>query len=101
MKRMATKVTPVGDRVMVKQEIETQKSAGGIFLPDSAQEAPQWGKIMEIGPGKTMEDGKIRPLAVKKGDKVIFGKYSGTKVKMGDDELLFMREEDIIAVVED
>lgn len=94
------KVKPLADRVLVKQEDEPQKSAGGIFLPETAKEAPQWGTVVRCGSGKALENGEVRPLAVKEGDKVIFGKYSGTKVKMGDDELLFMREEDIMAVVE-
>ena len=95
------KVTPLGDRVLVKQEDEPQKTEGGLYLPDSAQEAPQWGTVVRIGPGKLLENGEVRRLAVKEGDKVIFGKYSGTKVKVGQDELLFMREEDIMAVVEE
>lgn len=95
------KITPLGDRVLVKQDDEPQKTEGGIFLPETAKEAPQWGTIVKAGKGKMQEDGKLRPLTVKEGDKVIFGKYSGTKVKMGQDELLFMREEDIMAVVED
>lgn len=95
------KVTPLGDRVLVKQEDEPQKTEGGIFLPETAKEAPQWGTVVRIGPGKLLESGEVRRLSVKEGDKVIFGKYSGTKVKMGADELLFMREEDIMAIVED
>jgi chaperonin GroES len=93
-------VTPLGDRVLVKQDPELQQTKGGIFLPDTAKEAPQWGTVVRIGKGKVLENGEVRPLLVKEGDKVIFGKYSGTKVKMGDDELLFMREEDIMAIVE-
>ena len=95
------KVTPLGDRVLVKQEDEPQKTEGGIFLPETAKEAPQWGTVVRAGKGKVLESGELRPLLVKEGDKVIFGKYSGTKVKMGSDELLFMREEDIMAIVEE
>ncbi len=95
------KITPLGDRVLVKQDDEPQKTEGGIFLPETAKEAPQWGTVVRTGPGKKLESGEISKLTVKEGDKVIFGKYSGTKVKMGADELLFMREEDIMAVVED
>jgi chaperonin GroES len=98
---MTMKVSPLGDRVLVKQDDEPQKSAGGIYLPDSAQEAPQWGTIVRTGPGKALDSGNTRPMSVKEGNKVIFGKYSGTKVKVADEELLFMREEDIMAVVED
>lgn len=94
-------ITPLGDRVLVKQDEELQQTAGGLFLPAAAQEAPQRGVVIRAGKGKILEDGKVRPLYVKEGDKIIFGKYSGTKVKMGEDELLFMREEDIMAVVED
>lgn len=94
------KVKPLSDRVLVKREEQTQKTAGGIFLPETAKEEPQFGRVVRTGPGK-YEDGKTRPLFIKEGDKVIFGKYSGTKVKVGEDELLFMREEDIMAVVED
>jgi len=98
---MNMKVMPLGDRLLVKQEEELPKSEGGIYIPDSAQEAPQWGVIVRAGKGKVLENGDTRPLDVKEGDKVIFGKYSGTKVKVGADELLFMREEDVMAVVED
>lgn len=92
------KVTPLGDRVLVKQDDEVTE--GGIYIPDTAKEAPQWGTIVRTGKGKATEDGKILPLSVKEGDKVIFGKYSGTKVKVDSDELLFMREDDIMAVVD-
>lgn len=94
-------VTPLGDRVLVKQDEEPQMTQGGIYLPETAKEAPQWGRVVRTGKGKALENGEIRALFVKEGDKVIFGKYSGTKVKVGSDELLFMREDDIMAVVED
>jgi chaperonin GroES len=95
------KVIPLLDRVLVKQDDEPQKTAGGIYLPETAKETPQWGTVVRVGPGKLLDSGEVRRLTVKEGDKVIFGKYSGTKVKMGEDELLFMREEDIMAVVEE
>jgi len=95
------KVAPLGDRVLVRRDAEEQKSKGGIFLPETAQQAPQWGTIIRTGKGKVLESGEVRSLEVKEGDKIIFGKYSGTEVKVGEDELLFMREEDIMAVVED
>lgn len=95
------KVTPLGDRVLVRQDDENQVSEGGIYLPDTAKEAPQWGTVVRIGKGKTLENGEVRPLSVKEGDKVIFGKYSGTKVKVEAEDLLFMREDDIMAVLED
>lgn len=94
------KVNPLGDRVLVKQDEEPQKTEGGIYLPDTAKEAPQYGTIVRVGPGKLLDNGQVRELSVKEGDKIIFGKYSGTKVKIGTEELLFMREDDIIAVVE-
>lgn len=94
------KVNPLGDRVLVRQDEEPQKSEGGIYLPDTAKEAPQYGTIVRVGPGKLLDNGQVRELTVKEGDKVIFGKYSGTKVKIGQEDLLFMREEDIIAIVE-
>lgn len=100
MSMTGSNIIPLGDRVLVKQDAELQKTAAGIYLPEMAQEAPQLGTIVRAGAGKVMEDGKLRPLTVKQGDKVIFGKYSGTKVKMGQDELLFMREEDILGIVE-
>ncbi len=95
------KVIPLLDRVLVKQDDEPQKTEGGIFLPETAKEAPQWGTVVKVGPGKVLDNGEKRPMTVKEGDKVIFGKYSGSKVKIGQDELLFMREEDIMAVLED
>lgn len=100
MSMTGTKVAPLGDRVLVKQDAEPQKSAGGIYLPETAQEAPQLGTVVRAGTGKRSEDGKLHPLTVKTGDKVIFGKYSGTKVTMGQEELLFMREDDILGIVE-
>lgn len=95
------KVKPLLDRILVKQDDEPQKSAGGIFLPETAKEAPQRGVVVAAGQGRRSEHGELQPLALKAGDKVIFGKYSGTKVQIGEEELLFMREEDIMAVVED
>lgn len=91
-------IIPLADRILVKQDDEPQKSEGGIFLPDSAKEAPQYGVVMEVGPGKCLDNGDIRPLTVKKGDKVIFGKYAGTKIKLNSEELMFLREEDIMAI---
>ena len=94
------KIRPLHDRVIVKREEEEQKSAGGIVIPDSAQEKPIRGKVKAVGKGKILENGEIRPLDVKVGDHVMFGKYSGTEVKLDGEELLVMREEDIMAVVE-
>ena len=94
------KISPLGDRVLVRQDDEPQKTEGGIYLPETAKEAPQYGTVVCTGPGKLLENGQTRELTVKEGDKVIFGKYSGTKVKIGQEELLFMREDDIIAIVD-
>jgi chaperonin GroES len=94
------KIRPLHDRVIVRRLEEERKSAGGIVIPDSAKEKPVQGEVIAAGTGKILEDGKVRPLDVKKGDKVLFGKYSGTEVKIGDEELLVMREEDIMGVVE-
>ncbi len=94
------KIRPLHDRVIVRRLEEEHKSAGGIVIPDSAKEKPIQGEVIAAGTGKILENGKVRPLDVKKGDKVLFGKYSGTEVKIGDEELLVMREEDIMGVVE-
>ncbi|MBU6504377.1 MAG: co-chaperone GroES [Betaproteobacteria bacterium] len=94
------KIRPLHDRVIVKRLEEERKTASGIVIPDTAAEKPDQGEILAVGKGKVMEDGSIRPLEVKVGDKVLFGKYSGQTVKVHGDELLVMREEDIMGVVE-
>ena len=94
------KIRPLHDRVIVRRLEEERKSPGGIVIPDTAKEKPVHGEVIAVGHGKILEDGKVRPLDVKAGDKVLFGKYSGTEVKIGDEELLVMREEDIMGVVE-
>ena len=94
------KMRPLHDRVIVKREAEERKSPGGIVIPDTAAEKPIFGKIVAIGKGKVMENGTVRPLDVKVGDKILFGKYSGTEVKMDGDELVVMREEDVMAVID-
>ncbi|PIU64404.1 MAG: co-chaperone GroES [Armatimonadetes bacterium CG07_land_8_20_14_0_80_40_9] len=91
---------PLGDRVLVKAEKEEEKTKGGIVLPDTAQEKPQQGKVIAVGPGEVLEDGKTVPLEVKKGDKVIFSKYGGTEVKDKDEEYLILKESDILAILE-
>ncbi|MBK8123436.1 MAG: co-chaperone GroES [Dokdonella sp.] len=91
---------PLHDRVILKRLEEEKISAGGIVIPDSAAEKPIRGQVVAAGTGKILEDGKVRPMAVKVGDKVLFGKYSGTEVKVDGEELLVMREEDIVAVIE-
>ena len=91
---------PLHDRVILKRLEEEKISTGGIVIPDSAAEKPIRGEVIAAGTGKILDDGKVRPIAVKVGDKVLFGKYSGTEVKVDGEELLVMREEDIIAVIE-
>ena len=94
------KLRPLADRVIVKRVENETKTASGIVIPDSAAEKPDQGEILAVGNGKIDDNGKLRPLGVKVGDKVLFGKYSGQTVKVDGDELLVMREEDIMAVVE-
>src|SRR5439155_4084103 len=93
------KLRPLHDRVIVKRLEEERKTASGIVIPDTAAEKPDQGEVLAVGPGKKNEDGKVSPVDVKVGDKVLFGKYSGSTVKIDGDELLVMREEDIMAVV--
>ena len=94
------KIRPLHDRVIVKRMEEERISAGGIVIPDSATEKPVRGLVLAAGNGKILENGSVRPIAVKAGDKVLFGKYSGTEVKVDGEELLVMREEDIMGVIE-
>ncbi len=94
------KIRPLHDRVIVRRMEEERTSAGGIVIPDSATEKPSKGEVLAIGNGKILENGEVRGLDVKAGDKVLFGKYSGTEVKVDDEELLVMREDDIMAVIE-
>ena len=94
------KLRPLHDRVIIKRLEAETKSAGGIVIPDSATEKPIKGEVVAVGAGKILEDGKVRALAVKAGDKVLFGKYSGTEVKVDGEELLVMREEDLMAVID-
>ena len=97
---MAIRVRPLQDRVIVRRvEEQEQKSAGGIIIPDTAKEKPQEGKVVAVGPGRR-EDGKVLTLDVKVGDRILFGKYSGTEIKLDDEEHLILREEDILGVVE-
>ena len=94
------KLRPLHDRVIIKRLDNERKTASGIVIPDSAAEKPDQGEILAVGNGKVGDDGKVRALGVKVGDKVLFGKYSGQSVKVEGEELLVMREEDIMAVVE-
>ncbi len=95
------KIRPLQDRVIVKRlEDAVEKTKGGIIIPDSAKEKPQHGKVIAVGKGKVNDDGKLTPLDVKVGDKILFGKYSGSEIKIDGEEHLIMREEDILGVVE-
>jgi chaperonin GroES len=93
-------IRPLHDRVLIKRVEEEQKTKGGIIIPDTAKEKPAEGKVIAVGTGRVQEDGKVRALDVKKGDRVLFGKYSGTEVKVDGDELIIMREDDILCVIE-
>jgi chaperonin GroES len=94
------KIRPLHDRVIVKRLDEERTSPGGIVIPDTAAEKPIQGRIVAVGKGKILEDGQVRPLDVKVGDKILFGKYSGTEVKVEGEELVVMREEDVMAIIE-
>ena len=94
------KFRPLQDRVLVRRVEAEAKSAGGIFIPDTAQEKPQEGEIVSVGSGTRGEDGVVTPLDVKAGDKILFGKWSGTEVKVGAEDLLIMKESDVLGIVE-
>ncbi|MBI4495566.1 MAG: co-chaperone GroES [Deltaproteobacteria bacterium] len=94
------KIRPLQDRIIVKRVEEEEKTKGGIIIPDTAKEKPMEGKVVAVGKGKVLEDGKVQPLDVKVGDRVLFGKYAGTEVKIEDEEHLIMREDDILGVIE-
>ena len=94
------KIRPLHDRILVKREEEKEVKKGGIIIPDTAKEKPQEGKVIAVGGGKVNEDGKKIPLDVKAGDKILFGKYSGSEVKIDDKEYLILREEDVLAILE-
>ena len=94
------KISPLHDRVIIRRIEEERKSAGGIVIPDAASEKPSRGEVMAVGRGKPLDNGDVRALAVKVGDKVLFGKYSGSEVKVDGQDLFVMREEDIIGIIE-
>ena len=94
------KIRPLQDRILIKRVEEEQKTAGGIIIPDSAKEKPQEGRVVAVGNGKVGDDGKVRPLDVKKGDRILFGKYSGSEVKLDGEEHMIIREEDVLGVIE-
>lgn len=95
------KIRPLHDRVIVKRLESERKTASGILIPDTAGEKPDQGEVIAVGNGKILEDGSVRPMSVKPGDKVLFGKYAGQTVKVEGEELLVLREEDILGVIED
>jgi chaperonin GroES len=94
------KIRPLQDRLLVKRIDEESKTKGGIIIPDTAKEKPQEGKVVAVGKGKVTEDGKLQPLDVKKGDRVLFNKYSGNEVNIDGEEHLIIREEDVLAICE-
>ncbi len=95
------KIRPLHDRILVQRLEEEEKTKGGIIIPDTAKEKPIEGKVVAVGNGKMLENGEVKPLDVKVGDKILFGKYAGTEVKIGGEEYLIMREDDILGIIED
>ncbi len=96
---MATKLTPLHDRILVRRVEEAETTRGGIIIPDSAKDKPQEGEVIAVGKGKINEEGKVRPLDVKEGDRILFGKYSGTEIKIDGEELVIMREEEVLGIL--
>jgi chaperonin GroES len=97
---MATKLTPLHDRILVRRLEEQETTRGGLIIPDSAKDKPQEGEVISAGKGKISEEGKVRPLDVKAGDRILFGKYAGTEVKIDGEEFLIMREEEVLGIIE-
>ena len=97
---MASNLRPLHDRLIVERLAEDDVTKGGIIIPDSAKEKPQRGNVISVGKGKIAEDGSARPLDVKSGDTILFGKYAGTEIKIEDEDRLIMREDDVLAVIE-
>jgi chaperonin GroES len=96
---MATKFTPLHDRILVRRVEEADTTRGGIIIPDSAKDKPQEGEVVSVGKGKISEEGKVRPLDVKDGDRLLFGKYSGTEIKIDGEDFIIMREEEVLGVL--
>ena len=96
---MATKFTPLHDRILVRRVEESETTRGGIIIPDTAKDKPQEGEVIAVGKGKINEEGKIRPLDVKEGDRILFGKYAGTEIKLDGEDLVIMREEEVLGVI--
>jgi chaperonin GroES len=96
---MATKFTPLHDRILVRRVEEAETTRGGIIIPDSAKDKPQEGEVISVGKGKINEEGKVRPLDVKEGNRILFGKYSGTEIKIDGEEFVIMREEEVLGIL--
>ena len=94
------KVKPLGDRIVVRRQVEEEKTAGGLYLPDTAKKKPQRGKVLAVGPGRLMKDGRRQKLQVKEGDTILFTNWAGEEYKSREDEILLMREEDVLAVLD-
>ncbi len=97
---MATKLTPLHDRILVRRVEESETTRGGIIIPDTAKDKPQEGEVISVGKGKVNEEGKVTPLDVKAGDRILFGKYSGSEIKIDGEEFLIMREEEVLGILE-
>ena len=97
---MSVKFKPLADRVLIQPAPAEQKTTSGIIIPDTAKEKPSEGEVLSVGPGEIGEDGKMKPMGVKQGDKVLFGKWSGTEVKLDGEDLLIMKESDIMGIIE-
>ena len=96
---MAQKLTPLYDRIVVRRIEEAETTRGGIIIPDTAKDKPQEGEVVSVGKGKINEEGKVRPLDVKEGDRILFGKYAGTEIKLDGEEFVIMREEEVLGVI--
>ena len=94
------KIRPLNDRVVVKRIEEQEQKVGGLYIPDSAKEKPQEGEVVAVGKGKRLEDGKVIPLDVQVGDRILFGKYSGSDIKLDNEEFLIMREEEVLGILD-
>ncbi|OJH38300.1 co-chaperone GroES [Cystobacter ferrugineus] len=97
---MTTKIRPLQDRLIIKRVAEENKTKGGLFIPDTAKEKPLEGKVIAVGNGKVLEDGKVRAMDIKAGDSILFSKYAGTEIKLDGEEYLILREEDVLGVIE-
>ena len=96
---MATKFTPLHDRILVRRVEEAETTRGGLIIPDSAKDKPQEGEVLSVGRGKSNDEGKVFPLAVKEGDRILFGKYAGTEIKIDNEDYIIMREEEVLGVL--